>query len=216
MDLREHFLVIWRRKWWVLLASMVIAVLVYAVFDLQQPTYQATAELQVVPGQVASSSTQSQDTLFLAGTYAQLAMTHPVVGQAAQQSHLNIDERTAGGRLAVSASADVGFITVTAKGPTASDATALCASEVTALSATVATQQQAALQGQLASVQSTISSLSSQLTNAAAGSAEASALQTELQALYQAVDVDQEIPRELYQAVAEVLAFIYRLKQKAS
>ncbi|HUZ78709.1 MAG TPA: flagellar biosynthesis protein FlhB [Chloroflexota bacterium] len=36
------------------------------------------------------------------------------------------------------------------------------------------------------------------------------------QALFHAVDVDQEIPRELYQAVAEVLAFIYRLKQKAS
>ncbi|MDE3077020.1 MAG: EscU/YscU/HrcU family type III secretion system export apparatus switch protein, partial [Chloroflexota bacterium] len=36
------------------------------------------------------------------------------------------------------------------------------------------------------------------------------------QALYKAVDVDQEVPRELYQAVAEVLAFIYRLKQKAS
>jgi len=32
------------------------------------------------------------------------------------------------------------------------------------------------------------------------------------QALYRAVDIDQEIPRELYKAVAEVLAFIYRLK----
>ncbi len=36
------------------------------------------------------------------------------------------------------------------------------------------------------------------------------------QALFKAVDVDQEIPGELYQAVAEVLAFIYRLKQRAS
>jgi flagellar biosynthetic protein FlhB len=34
------------------------------------------------------------------------------------------------------------------------------------------------------------------------------------QALYRAVDVDQEIPRDLYKAVAEVLAFIYRLKQR--
>jgi flagellar biosynthetic protein FlhB len=32
------------------------------------------------------------------------------------------------------------------------------------------------------------------------------------QALYRAVEVDQAIPRELYKAVAEVLAFIYRLK----
>ncbi len=36
------------------------------------------------------------------------------------------------------------------------------------------------------------------------------------QALYKSVDVDQEIPRQLYKAVAEVLAFIYRLKQRAS
>jgi flagellar biosynthesis protein FlhB len=34
------------------------------------------------------------------------------------------------------------------------------------------------------------------------------------QALFRAVDVDQEVPRELYKAVAEVLAFIYRLKNR--
>lgn len=34
------------------------------------------------------------------------------------------------------------------------------------------------------------------------------------QALYRAVDVDREIPRDLYKAVAEVLAFIYKLKQQ--
>jgi flagellar biosynthesis protein FlhB len=34
------------------------------------------------------------------------------------------------------------------------------------------------------------------------------------QALFKAVDVDHEIPRDLYKAVAEVLAFIYRLKNQ--
>jgi flagellar biosynthetic protein FlhB len=34
------------------------------------------------------------------------------------------------------------------------------------------------------------------------------------QALFRAVEVDQEVPRELYKAVAEVLAFIYRIKQQ--
>ncbi len=33
-------------------------------------------------------------------------------------------------------------------------------------------------------------------------------------ALYQSVDVGQEIPPELYQAVAEVLACVYNLKNK--
>ena len=32
--------------------------------------------------------------------------------------------------------------------------------------------------------------------------------------LYNNVDIDQEIPPELYQAVAEVLAFVYNLKKK--
>lgn len=34
------------------------------------------------------------------------------------------------------------------------------------------------------------------------------------QALYQTTEIDQEIPAELYPAVAEVLAFVYRLKKK--
>lgn len=34
-------------------------------------------------------------------------------------------------------------------------------------------------------------------------------------ALYQSVDIDEEIPQELYQAVAEVLAFVYNTKKKA-
>ena len=34
-------------------------------------------------------------------------------------------------------------------------------------------------------------------------------------ALYTAVDVGQEIPPEMYQAVAEILAFVYRLRQMA-
>ncbi|MDD2421429.1 MAG: EscU/YscU/HrcU family type III secretion system export apparatus switch protein, partial [Heliobacteriaceae bacterium] len=34
------------------------------------------------------------------------------------------------------------------------------------------------------------------------------------QALYHSVEIGQEIPAELFQAVAEILAFIYRLKRK--
>jgi flagellar biosynthetic protein FlhB len=34
------------------------------------------------------------------------------------------------------------------------------------------------------------------------------------QSLFKSVDVGQEVPAELYQAVAEILAFVYRLKQK--
>ena len=34
-------------------------------------------------------------------------------------------------------------------------------------------------------------------------------------ALYHSVDIDEEIPQELYQAVAEVLAYVYNAKNKA-
>jgi flagellar biosynthetic protein FlhB len=36
------------------------------------------------------------------------------------------------------------------------------------------------------------------------------------QALYKAVEVGQEIPSELYQAVAEILAYVYRLRGTAA
>ena len=35
-------------------------------------------------------------------------------------------------------------------------------------------------------------------------------------ALYSGVDIDQEVPAALYQSVAEVLAFVFSLKKKAS
>jgi len=34
------------------------------------------------------------------------------------------------------------------------------------------------------------------------------------QALYKAVDIGEQVPPELYQAVAEILAFVYQLKGK--
>ncbi len=35
-------------------------------------------------------------------------------------------------------------------------------------------------------------------------------------ALYRAVEVDQEIPPDFYKAVAEILAYVYRLNGKAA
>jgi flagellar biosynthesis protein FlhB len=33
-------------------------------------------------------------------------------------------------------------------------------------------------------------------------------------ALYRSVDLEQEIPAELYKAVAEVLAFVYKIRKR--
>ena len=32
--------------------------------------------------------------------------------------------------------------------------------------------------------------------------------------IYKEVDIDQEIPQDMYQAVAEILAMVYKLKKK--
>ena len=32
--------------------------------------------------------------------------------------------------------------------------------------------------------------------------------------IYEQVDIDREIPQEMYQAVAEILAMVYKLKNK--
>ncbi len=104
MNLRDHFQIIWRRKWLVIAVAVVVAVAVYAWFNAQSKVYQAQAQLSVTPGQVSSGVGASQsDAVFLAATYAQLAKTAPVVQAAASGAHLPLSESAASARLSVAA-----------------------------------------------------------------------------------------------------------------
>jgi capsular exopolysaccharide synthesis family protein len=192
MTARSHFQIIWRRRWYILLATLLIAGGVYGYTSTRAKTYRAQAELNAIPGQTSSSQTVSQtDTVFLASTYAQLGTTRPIITDAVNRSHLPIDESTAAGRLTVTASTQVGFITVAATGPTTADATALAQGEVQALTAAVATQQTAATNAALAPVQQQITQLGKQLATLPSGSPAQAALQSEYQALIQSAATRQ-------------------------
>lgn len=203
MNLRDHFQVIWRRKWAILAVAVLVAAAIYGWFARQPPVYQAQAQLSVTPGQAGSGgATTGSDTVFLAATYAQLGTTPPVVGAALHVARLPIDERTAAKRLSVAASSSVGFISVTAIGPSLGAAEALARSETDALTAAVTTQQQAGLAAQLQKVNSDIANVTSQLDAAPGGSPQQSVLQAQLQALEQVATTRQSQPLDVLNVVA--------------
>jgi uncharacterized protein involved in exopolysaccharide biosynthesis len=163
MNLRDHFHIIWRRKWVVLAVAILVAGGVYIWFGQESKVYQAQAQLSVTPGEVASGAGATQsDALFLAATYAQLAKTAPVVQAAVRNSGLALGEPAAFKRLSVGASSTVGFITVTATGPSPQAATALARGETDALTASVTAQQESALTAQLKSLNSRIDAVTTQ------------------------------------------------------
>jgi capsular exopolysaccharide synthesis family protein len=184
---RGHFQTIWRRKWWILVASVLVAAVVYFVSDSQARTYRAQAQLNVIPGQPPSITQPvgGDVTTFLASTYAQLGQTRPVIQDATARARLRIDEQTAADRLNVSASSQVGFISISATGPSPADATALAAGEAQALSNAVTVQQNALVQTSLAPVQAQITAVGNELAAAPSGSPQQSALADQYQALVQ-------------------------------
>ena len=187
MTARGHFQTIWRRKWLIVVASVLVAVAVFLVSNSQGRTYRAQAQLNVTPGQPPNiqQPVGGDVTLFLASTYAQLGQTRPVIEDAVARSRLHISEQTAADRLNVTASSQVGFITVTATGPSPADATSLAAGEAQALSNAVTLQQNAEVQASLAPVQQQITAVGNELAAAPPGSAQQSALADQYQALVQ-------------------------------
>lgn len=208
MDLRAHFGAIWRRRWLVLALAVVVAVGVFGLTKLEAPTYQAQAELSVTPAVVGSSGqgTSQDRAIFLASTYAQLASTEPVLALAARDSGLHITEIAAARLLTTTASTSLGFLTVTAKGPSAGAAQALARGLTQALLTTVTAQTNQSLQAELNPVEAEIKSVSANLQNANLSAAERAALEAEYQALVQAATTRQLQPADQLTVVAPARA----------
>lgn len=170
MDLSGHFRAIWRRRWRVLVASLLVAALV-AAWSMSKPrVYQASTEVSVTSGRAtAGESVTRDDTLFLAGTYAELAETRPVLALAASGSGLDISPTVAGQRLSAVASGDVGFVTISATGPSPEQASALAGAGAEALIETVSDQQQQILREVLGPVELEVEELAQQLASIAPG-----------------------------------------------
>src|SRR5947209_6342040 len=156
MELSEHFRVIWRRRWRVVVASILLAGAVYGWRSSRPDVYEARALLNVVPGQVTAGDVSEQNVLFLARTFAGLADSTTVTADAVQRSGLHLSFQRAQQRLSVSSLSKVGFIEVTAHGPSPTAATRLANGMADALMSTVEARQQAALAAALGPIDSEI------------------------------------------------------------
>lgn len=142
MDLFDHFRVMSRRRWSILAASMVVASLAFAWSYTRPPTYEATGLISVTSGRaLAGQSVTEDDSLFLSRNYAELARTRPVMAEAVSKAKLALSPDDARRLVSVRAASDVGFITVSARGPTVDEATRLAQGTADALITAVAEEQ---------------------------------------------------------------------------
>lgn len=167
MDLVAHFRVMWRRRWRILFRSLVIAAWVFALSASRPHVYRADAMLSVNSGTAAAGDARSrEEALFLAGTFAKLAGTRAVVADAVRRSALPISTDTALGRVHVATDPDVGFLSISAKGPSPRVARALDEGLTQALVAAVESQESEKLtaallpiRGQIATLEATLAGL---------------------------------------------------------
>jgi capsular exopolysaccharide synthesis family protein len=173
MDLGEHLRVIWRRKWRVAGVAVVIALLVYFRSSSLSEVFHSDAQLSVTSGRAtAGESGAQQDTLFLAATYAARAETDPVLQDAIARAKLSLTPDEARGRIDVTASTEVGFLTITTTGPTPSAAQVLAQGEAEALIAVVDQQQQEDRDVRVAPFQAQIDDVQRQLAEVSSASPE--------------------------------------------
>ncbi len=157
----EYVRVVWRRKWRVLAAALVLGGIVYVRSDSAPREYRATAIVAVTPGRADADAGVAAR---LARSYAILARTRPVVALAAEQANLRVGASTARDDVRTSASDD-GFVEIAGDGSSPRRAEQLAGAVAEALSTTVRTRQETARQdtigptaGELDDVQRQLSS----------------------------------------------------------
>lgn len=187
MDVLDHFRAIWQRRWQVLLASAVIAALVFAWRSSQSPVYSAKALVSVTSGRaISGEAVTEQDTLFLTRNYAELALTPPVLTDAGMRNGLRLTPAEARARVSARAARDVGFLTIAAEGPSPPTAVALAQATADALLAAIVKEQDAALQAALQPIDVEIRETESRLLGLAPNSPAEATLQARYDALVRA------------------------------
>ena len=187
MDLFDHFRVMSRRRWSVLVASLSVASLAFAWSYTRPAVYDATALITVTSGRALSGqSVTEEDSLFLSRNYAELARTRPVLADAARRSTLALSAADARQRISSRASSDVGFITVSATGPSLEDATRLAQGTADALIAAVADEQKKTVRAAVDPIDSEIAEVGAELAKLPSEAGNREALVARYQALVQA------------------------------
>jgi polysaccharide biosynthesis transport protein len=182
MDLAGHIAAIWRHKWIVLVASIVVAAFTYLFTSVQHKVYQATAQLNVVVGQ---SSSQSPETLspYLAQSDAALAKTSPVLKEAVKLARLNLTELQASSDVSVDNPSGLGYLQVAATGPSRAAATSLANGLTQALIQAVNNQATVSSTLQTTLLQNETNSINAQLQNPNLSTSERVVLEDQLSAL---------------------------------
>lgn len=197
MDLFDHFRVMSRRRWSVLLASLVIAGLAFAWSYRQPAVYQASSLISVTSGRaISGQSVTQQDSLFLGRNYAELAGTRPVLADAARRAKLPISAAEARRRTSSHAASDVGFITISATGPTLDEATRLAQGTADALIAAVADEQERSVRTAVDPIDEEIRQVGNDLAQVQPTSANREALAARYQALVQAATARRLAPTD--------------------
>jgi Mrp family chromosome partitioning ATPase len=134
MDLVEHFRLIWRRRWVVAFVALAIAAGVYAWSRTLPKVYEATATIDVISATADTGEALTEEQVDIAtNRFAALASTTTVLEDAIERSGLDIGVGTARSRASASGSADPGFVSVAAEGPSPRAADALAGGLVDAL-----------------------------------------------------------------------------------
>src|SRR5215216_90936 len=176
MDLFEHFRTIWRLRWRVLAASLLVSAVVLAWSLNLPPVYQATALVAWVPGPTEASSDRGLELALR--RYQQLVTTRVVLADAVRRSRLPLTVAGARERSRVAeAEGGGGLLALTAIGPSRGDAQQLAQGLARALEDAVAAQQAKALEAALAPVQQQMTEVTSELESVPNGSSQERALQ---------------------------------------
>ena len=196
VDLSEHFRFIWRHRWRVLFASLLIGGLVYGYSKTRPKVYRADSVLSVTPGRAAGETITQDITLFLTRTYSSLATTRSVVADALNRSGQSLKLDAAQHRVSASASSDVGFLTISATGPTPRSATGLAQALADATIDSVQHEQISALDRQVKPLQDQANILKHQLDTLSQGAPDRSTLETQYTSLLQAINTAQLRPAD--------------------
>lgn len=187
MDLFEHLRVIYRRRVVILMVSLVVAGAVFAWSSTRVRVYGAKVLISVTSGRaLAGQSVNEQDTLFLTRNYAELATTPPVLGDAVVKSGLAISAGEARRRVSSHAAGDIGFLTISATGPSPAHATALARATADSLIATVDELQRDTVQVAVEPVQAEIRQLDAELVALPANAGNRGPLEARYEALVRA------------------------------
>jgi capsular exopolysaccharide synthesis family protein len=207
MDLVEHFRVIAHNWWRILLASALVGAATYAYTSQKPNVYQASALLNVTAGGAQNGSVSAKDQApFLASTYSQLATTKPVLASAAKDSRLGISEKAAEARVSASSSSGLGFVTIDGQGPQPEDAARLANAVASAVITAVSTEQNQAIQQDLAPINQQVTNLQAQLNALPTDAPQRTDLLTRYSALLQAVVTRQTQPRDRIDVVSSAAA----------